>query len=123
MQQRVKARDFYESRDPLPGPRIDVRRFKTVPTEEFPAAKRASLPWHRVCRLISGNVDIGPLRERVASLPAEAWTASGQTDNAWIVRAAHDRHGVGKIMFSFSDDIFTRVYRFPWWQVGSLGRQ
>ena len=34
--------------------------------------------------------------------------------NVKLTRAAHDRWGIGKIVFVFSDDFLKKVYTFPW---------
>eukprot|EP00943_MAST-04B_sp_MAST-4B-sp1_P007007 g7007.t1 len=36
--------------------------------------------------------------------------------NATVTRAAHDRIGIRKIIFIFSDDILSTVLRHPWWK-------
>ena len=35
--------------------------------------------------------------------------------NVFLKRAFHDRIGVNKAIFCFCDDLFTTVYRLPWW--------
>ena len=38
--------------------------------------------------------------------------------NVAMMRPAHDRWGVGKIVLVYADDFLTRVYHFPWWHLG-----
>ena len=34
--------------------------------------------------------------------------------NVKLARPAHDRWGIGKIVFVYSDDFLKKVYTFPW---------
>jgi hypothetical protein len=50
-------------------------------------------------------------------MSADEWTDDSQErqGNATLTRAAHDRIGVRKVVFAFSDDLLTTVVRMKWW--------
>lgn len=60
------------------------------------------------------GVDISLLQARIRREEPALWDPAAQKDNVPILRAGHDRWGIGKVVFVFCDDYISRVYTFPW---------
>lgn len=88
--------------------------WKTTPTCETPDMQ--SKP---CLTKYADSVDVGPLQARLRAGEPHIWTAEGQHSNdlssSSLRRAYHDSLGIEKIIFAFSDDIFTQSFRLPWW--------
>ena len=58
------------------------------------------------------------LQTRVLAMSEKDWTDKEQrrAGNVTVVRAAHDRLGIRKMLLRFSDDIFTQVFELPFWR-------
>ena len=82
----------------------------------LPASSTPSLPRARWVASY-GQVDISPLQRAIHYHGAGLWECAVHgCSNVFLKRAFHDRIGVNKAIFCFCDDLFTTVYRLPWWQ-------
>ncbi|DBA01206.1 TPA: hypothetical protein N0F65_002341 [Lagenidium giganteum] len=61
------------------------------------------------------NIDISRIQARIRAGGRELWNPKHQKDNVPVQRAGHDRWGIGKVVFIFSDDYIDNVYTFPWY--------
>lgn len=92
---------------------IDLGQHKAVPVSTLSEEERKSIP------IINdhGQVDIQPILDLFASAPKELWNEEFQMkDNTHMIRPAHDKWGIGKIVLTFCDDYFSRRYEFPWYE-------
>ena len=71
---------------------------------------------NKVVHIATANITA--LQNKLNNMPEEMWEDSVQREhgNATLTRAAHDRIGIRKIVFIFSDDILSTVLRHPWWK-------
>ena len=69
---------------------------------------------------VMGPVNHMPLKRFVLN-NMHMFKGNNQHDNVRLVRPAHDRWGVGKIMFKFCDDFMLRMFEFPWWHKRAWG--
>lgn len=60
------------------------------------------------------TVDISKFKEKLQTLPPKIWTDENQTGNVQLIRPAHDKWGIKKIVFTFCDDFLQKVYDLPW---------
>ena len=62
------------------------------------------------------DIAIAPLQKRILAAGEKLWDPAHQKDNVPIQRAGHDKWGIGKVVFVFSDDYINKVYTFPWFE-------
>lgn len=55
-------------------------------------------------------------KEYLQSLPHSIWEDKNQVDNVNLIRPAHDKWGIKKIIFTFCDDFLQKVFDLPWSQ-------
>ena len=60
------------------------------------------------------QVDVTSFKEYIMNLPEEMWNDDTQEGNVKLVRPAHDRWGINKIVFTFCDDFLLKVLDLPW---------
>eukprot|EP00948_MAST-09A_sp_MAST-9A-sp1_P001244 g1244.t1 len=67
-------------------------------------------------------IDVSALLKKLEHATPNIWNGIDENDTHLpstngppIRRAMHDRLGVKNITFSFTDDLYTRIIRFPWW--------
>ena len=85
-----------------------------IPVCNLPAPIRS-----RLCKPLvrRANVDPGRLLGVLAAAGQQAWDDAHQSEsNVPFDRPAHDRWGVGKIMFVHCDDFMRKMYHMPWKQ-------
>jgi hypothetical protein len=68
------------------------------------------------------QLDVTAFREHLLSLPDQMWEDDFQEGNVKLMRPAHDKWGIKKIVFTFCDDFLLKVLDLPWsvdpaWQV------
>jgi hypothetical protein len=66
--------------------------------------------------LRQSNIDISAIQKRIQKEGEKLWDPVNQKDNVPIQRAGHDKWGIGKVVFIFSDDYIHKVYTFPWFE-------
>ena len=120
----------------MPSWRLDLDDMQ-IPSEEqpedHPGKKRASYWWSYgtggsteegkdAVRVLRNKIvnELGRDLENVCKSNADARSAY-EASNISIRRAFHDDLGVRNIMFIFSDDLLSSVYRAPWYVNASLG--
>ena len=64
-----------------------------------------------------GVVDISNFQEYIKSLPDSIWEDKNQEGNVNLIRPAHDRWGIKKIIFTFCDDFLQKIFDLPWSQL------
>lgn len=84
-------------------------QWKTVPSEELNSEEQKALPLF----VPLGKVPFEPLLKCILALSDDDWTR--QPGNVRLKRAFHDALGISSIQFCFTDDIFTKVFRLPFW--------
>lgn len=62
-------------------------------------------------------VDIACFKMKLRQLPQELWEDENQDGNVKLIRPAHDRWGIKKIVFVFCDDFLQKVFDLPWSQL------
>lgn len=63
------------------------------------------------------TVDIQPFKTYLQSLPQTVWEDKCQDGNVQLIRPAHDKWGIKKIIFTFCDDFLQKIYDLPWSQL------
>nr|QID90271.1 sulfotransferase [Saccharina japonica] len=87
---------------------------KRVPVVEQVAEDRLD-PEARPMVFTRGRVDVSLLQHLLSSKGDAVWTDEEHArSNVKLTRPAHDRWGIGKIVFVYSDDFLKKVYTFPW---------
>ena len=99
------------------GPYIALER-KLLPSEQTHRISENSIESKESNVVHTGTADISALQQKLKGMTEDMWEDSMQRShgNATLTRAAHDRLGIRKIVFIFSDDILTTVMRHPWWK-------
>ena len=112
---KVSALDAYTEATPPatvpPGDWMDLRH-KLTPSEQWPE----DVPTPPLC-VSRGQANVTKLQKCLVQMDDIDWSDQAQQKhgNATLTRAAHDRIGVAKIIFMFSDDLLTHVFRHAWW--------
>lgn len=60
------------------------------------------------------QVDVSAFKEHLLSLPPHMWEDETQEGNVKLMRPAHDKWGIKKIVFTFCDDFLLKVLDLPW---------
>ena len=61
------------------------------------------------------QIDVTAFKEHLLNLPAQMWDdASQEEGNVKLMRPAHDKWGIKKIVFTFCDDFLLKVLDLPW---------
>ena len=99
------------------GPYIALER-KLLPSEQTHRISENSIESKESNVVHTGTADISALQQKLKGMTEDMWEDSMQRShgNATLTRAAHDRLGIRKIVFIFSDDILTTVMRHSWWK-------
>jgi len=87
------------------GVRIEDKKVPTFTREDVDEDELA---------FVFGEVDTSALKSYLTE-HLEIFQPEHQQTNVNLTRPAHDRWGVGKVMFRFCDDFMLRVFEFPWW--------
>jgi hypothetical protein len=61
-----------------------------------------------------GQVDVTEFKNYLLSLPSHIWEDKNQQGNVNLVRPAHDKWGIKKIIFTFCDDFLQKIFDLPW---------
>jgi hypothetical protein len=62
------------------------------------------------------KVDVSAFKQFLHSLPPETWEDEGAgSTNVQLMRPAHDKWGIKKIIFTFCDDFMLKVLDLPWY--------
>ena len=59
-------------------------------------------------------VDVSKFKEKIHLLPPGIWEDEKQQGNVKLVRPAHDKWGIKKIVFVFCDDFLQKILDLPW---------
>jgi len=62
------------------------------------------------------KLDTTQFKQYLQSLPNEIWEDKNQVGNVNLIRPAHDKWGIQKIIFTFCDDFLMKVFDLPWSQ-------
>ena len=85
---------------------------KLKATEDLPPEDQD----HIRCAAYRGEIDVTQLRDKILSLPPQAWEESyNRRKNVALRRPFHDKLGVKKIICIFSDTSIDQVYYLPAW--------
>ena len=63
-----------------------------------------------------GIIDTSNFKQHLLSLPSSIWDDKYQEGqgNVNLIRPAHDKWGIKKIIFTFCDDFLQKVFDLPW---------
>ena len=113
---------------PLPPPAPRVPPYGTINLSDkqvpichlFPASNQSkplphsstpSLPPLCVTR---AQLDVSAFKQHLLDLPEDTWNDDCQDGNVKLMRPAHDKWGIKKIVFTFCDDFLLKVLDLPW---------
>jgi hypothetical protein len=78
-----------------------------------PVSTRETVPNYPLI-VTRADIDISKFKQKLLELPPEMWEDDHQEGNVKLIRPAHDKWGIKKIVFTFCDDFMLKVLDLPW---------
>ena len=92
---------------------IPVRGTVSLNHKKTPVFSRDAVPEYPLI-VTRADIDISKFKQKLLDMPQEMWDDENQEGNVKIIRPAHDKWGIKKIIFTFCDDFMMKVLDLPW---------
>ncbi len=87
---------------------------KKATTATVISSPYSSVEDHPPLCVTRAELDVSAFKNHILSLSPDAWDDDMQEGNVKLIRPAHDKWGIKKIVFTFCDDFLLKVLDLPW---------
>lgn len=88
----------------------------SLESKQKPVCEKSGIEFDSFYVYTRAKLDTSSFKSHLQSLPLEIWEDKNQEGNVNLIRPAHDKWGIKKIIFTFCDDFLQKIFDLPWSQ-------